>query len=170
MFRVPVGRTRILILVSFQISNPFSCGFFFNWTFFVDMMSCLLCSLLSTVDSIMQYSNIIIRCHNWINVVKLCIPLSKLDLLMLRNGSRAERTLRNKRIIWNSLGFEARSRRCSTNYVSGASGQNPNINPYKLSNLKFIPSLSFLNVHFFYRHDVLLIVFITVHSWFHYAI
>ena len=42
----------------------------------------------------------------WINVVKLCKPLSKLDLPTLRKGSTEERTQRNKWKIWHSLGLE----------------------------------------------------------------
>ena len=45
----------------------------------------------------------------WINVVKICKPLSKLDLPTLRKGSIEERTQQNKWKIWHSLGLEPRS-------------------------------------------------------------
>ena len=43
-----------------------------------------------------------------INIIKLCIPLPKLDLPTLLHGSREERTQRNKLEIRHSLGLEPR--------------------------------------------------------------
>ena len=38
--RLPVGRTWMLIRISFQVSNPFRRFLFFMLTFFIDIMSC----------------------------------------------------------------------------------------------------------------------------------
>ena len=58
-----------------------------------------------------------------------------------RNGTNQNLTLTS--ISTQVLGL---SRRCTTHYVTGASRQNQYINPYELSNLKLVPSLSFLHV------------------------
>ena len=99
----------------------------------------------------------------WINVMKICKPLSKLDLPTLRKGCREERTQRNKWKIWNSLGFEPRSSACRADAL-------PTKLPVPVGRTRILIPMSFetsnsfrrilLFIWNFHRHTVLLIVFV----------
>ena len=89
----------------------------------------------------------------WINVVvKICKPLSKLDIPTRRKRRTEKRTQRNKWKIWHSPELEPRSPSFLVPMLlplsNGCQWQNLNLYPYKLSDLIFTP-LPSLHVDFF---------------------
>ena len=89
----------LLILQSYNIIRARSCEYTHTYVYIYNIaISCLVNSV-HYCPQLIPLCNIAIALFDvvsFINVIKFCKPLSKLDLPTLRKGSREERTQRKK--------------------------------------------------------------------------